>query len=333
MESKISIIVPYYNESYEQMKKCLLSVVDQTYSNIELIIVDDGSDNNNLNKLISELKLDNAIVIKNKINQGVSTVRNKGLDRATGDYVFFLDSDDYIESNTIEELVKTAVQEKADIVETPMILHYKNNNKNYVFSEMPPVKVNVNLGNIYNNKDAIKWRYTTGLLINSKLVKDLRFNESLIRYEDGVFVVKLKETSKKHVLIKDGGYHYKKRSDQRSENGENQIHYLAAAKEILETVDKYDIDDKSKKTVEKILVSNMVLIILAKLYTPEMDKEELKVMVSKFIDQIKIINPKLKYLEILNNEKVANVIFKLIYKINLNDKVFKLQALTNKRKK
>lgn len=101
---KISVIIPVYNvEKY--LKRCLDSVVNQTYKNLEIILVDDGSADNS-GKICDEYaQKDKRIIVIHKENGGVSSVRNKGLDICTGDYVSFIDSDDWLENCFYEYVV------------------------------------------------------------------------------------------------------------------------------------------------------------------------------------------------------------------------------------
>lgn len=100
----VSIIVPIYN-SEKFLYSLLNNLIQQTYKNIEIILVDDGSTDNSL-KICNEFKKnDNRIKILSKENEGVSVTRNKGIDVATGEYITFLDSDDTLNSKYIEELV------------------------------------------------------------------------------------------------------------------------------------------------------------------------------------------------------------------------------------
>ena len=102
---KISIIIPVYNvENY--LAECLNSVVNQTYRNIEIIIVNDGSTDNSFS-IIQQYQLqDERIKIINQENQGLSAARNAGMKVASGEYLWFVDSDDYVAINACEEFVK-----------------------------------------------------------------------------------------------------------------------------------------------------------------------------------------------------------------------------------
>lgn len=113
--SKISVIVPVYNvEKY--LSKCVESILNQTYKDIELILVDDGSLDNSGNICDNYAKNDNRIKVIHKENGGLSSARNAGLDIASGEYISFVDSDDWIDENTYEELVKKIVTTNADII-------------------------------------------------------------------------------------------------------------------------------------------------------------------------------------------------------------------------
>ena len=98
MNKKISVIIPVYNTNPEFLQKAINSVLNQTYKNIEVIIVNDGStDNNTLNFLKT---LDNKnINIINQENKGLGGARNTGINSATGDYIGFLDADDWLDKN------------------------------------------------------------------------------------------------------------------------------------------------------------------------------------------------------------------------------------------
>lgn len=114
MDSLVSIIIPVYNvEKY--LAQCIDSVLNQTYRNIEIIIVNDGSTDRSNEVIDRYAKLDNRIIVINKKNGGLSEARNYGLDRAAGKYVMFVDSDDYIETDMAEYLLKTIKQADARI--------------------------------------------------------------------------------------------------------------------------------------------------------------------------------------------------------------------------
>ena len=115
IDSRVSIIVPVYNTSVEYLRECTASVEAQTYSDIELIIVDDGSTDAGTVRFCDEYRNSKSTLIRKK-NEGVSAARAAGLERACGSRVMFLDSDDRLEPHAVERLVKVMDGEKADAV-------------------------------------------------------------------------------------------------------------------------------------------------------------------------------------------------------------------------
>lgn len=114
---KVSVIVPIYNvEKY--IGKCILSIIEQTYKNIEIILVDDGSLDDSGNIADEYATRDNRIKVLHKTNAGVSAARNSGLDAATGDFVCFSDGDDYVMPNYVEHLLKLCLTYHADVAYT-----------------------------------------------------------------------------------------------------------------------------------------------------------------------------------------------------------------------
>lgn len=115
MKDLISIIVPTYNNE-KYIKDCLESLIKQTYYNIEIIVINDGSTDNTYNILKQYEEKDNRIKIINRDNSGVSRTRNIGMDIAKGQFITFVDADDWVETNFIEELYKCAIENNSDIV-------------------------------------------------------------------------------------------------------------------------------------------------------------------------------------------------------------------------
>ena len=111
----VSVVLPVYNvERY--LNRCIESVVNQTYRNLEIILIDDGSPDN-CPKLCDEwAKKDKRIKVVHKRNEGLGYARNTGIDNATGEYICFFDSDDYVDLRTVELTYKLASEYKADIV-------------------------------------------------------------------------------------------------------------------------------------------------------------------------------------------------------------------------
>ena len=115
MNKLVSVIVPVYNvEKY--LDRCVESIVNQSYTNIELILVNDGSTDSSAEICDGWAAKDNRIRVIHKENAGAGQARNTGIDNATGEYVFFFDSDDYVDLHTVEKAYKLAEDEATDIV-------------------------------------------------------------------------------------------------------------------------------------------------------------------------------------------------------------------------
>ena len=109
---KISIIVPVYNTS-KYLEKCLNSLINQTYEDIEIIVVNDGSTDNSLDLAIEIAKRDDRVKVYSKENGGLSSARNFGVSKASGEYIGFVDSDDYVDAKMFEKLYDMIKSSKA----------------------------------------------------------------------------------------------------------------------------------------------------------------------------------------------------------------------------
>lgn len=176
----ISIIVPVYN-SQKYLSRCIESVLKQSSNDIELILVDDESVDNSLKVIDKYLKKDKRVKLICQRHSGVSTARNRGLNIAKGNLVMFLDSDDYIELNSLSKLVKLQNRSNADIVCTqPVSDEAKSSLFIYkLISRDKALKLFLNLKKIPG--------YSWGKLYKKSLVSDLYFPEDMTYGEDGVF--------------------------------------------------------------------------------------------------------------------------------------------------
>lgn len=124
----VTVIIPIYNvERY--LKKCVDSVINQTYTNLEILLVDDGSTDNCPSICDKYKNLDYRIKVFHKKNGGLSDARNYGLDNMSGDFVYFLDSDDYISIDAIEFLMNSQKTNNSDIVIGNSMIYDENNNQ------------------------------------------------------------------------------------------------------------------------------------------------------------------------------------------------------------
>ena len=111
----ISIVIPVYNAE-KKLSRCISSVLNQKYSNIEIVLIDDGSKDNSLIIANEWKKKDSRIKVISKENGGVSSARNKGIANSKGDYIMFVDADDWVSDNYCNDMIRAAQKYKADIV-------------------------------------------------------------------------------------------------------------------------------------------------------------------------------------------------------------------------
>ncbi|MFS0861494.1 glycosyltransferase family 2 protein [Fredinandcohnia sp. 179-A 10B2 NHS] len=209
MNPKISIIVPVYKvEKY--LQKCVDSILTQTFKDFELILINDGSPDNCGDICDEFANMDSRVKVIHKENGGQASARNRGLDIARGDYIGFVDSDDWIEPDMYEILYSICQENKCDIANCSSIIHYPNrritngghsliiHNRNQAMRALIE-------GDLY---DEVVWTK----LIKRELFNELRFTEGIM-YEDTDFTYKLIHRSKKVCCIGAPKYNYIKRED------------------------------------------------------------------------------------------------------------------------
>jgi glycosyltransferase involved in cell wall biosynthesis len=209
MNPKISIIVPVYKvEPY--LRKCIDSILAQTFKDLELLLIDDGSPDN-CGAICEEYALmDSRIRVVHKENGGLSDARNKGLEIAKGDYVGFVDSDDWIEEDMYELLYNMCVSNNCEIANCTSTIYFKNRT----------VKNGTHPLTIHNREEAMKVMLEGKLydevvwtkLIKRDLLKNIRFNKGII-YEDTAFTYQVIHKSSRVCCIGAPKYHYVKREN------------------------------------------------------------------------------------------------------------------------
>lgn len=217
----ISIIIPVYNcEKY--IEKCIKSLMNQTYKDFEILLINDGSTDKSAEICSFYEKSNKNIKLFNIKNSGVSNARNYGIDYATGNYIQFVDSDDYVDSDYIESMVNAIknTDEDIDIVICGIKQIILKNNE-YIFSR----DIKVESSDIYNIKELndVMPELIEKAYINycySKLIKkdviinnNIRFNKYLSLGEDTLFVLDILNSSKNIKILSNTPYNYVIHSD------------------------------------------------------------------------------------------------------------------------
>lgn len=195
MESLISIIIPVYNAA-PYLKEALDSVIGQTYENLEIIVVDDGSTDDS-GSICDEYRTDPRVIVIHQQHQGVSSARNAGLDRMTGEYVAFLDSDDAYDQSFMHTMLEVTLSENVDIVACKYyMLHNVKGRSLKALSTARHGIFPIPKPGVYNRKDALQalgnWMINIEVwnkLYKSELWKNNRFPteydvaEEVVSYE------------------------------------------------------------------------------------------------------------------------------------------------------
>lgn len=279
-EDLITIIVPVYKvEKY--LNKCIESIIKQTYRNIEIILVDDGSPDN-CGKICDEYALkDNRIIVIHKENGGLSDARNKGMDIAKGEYLFFVDSDDYIEDYTIEYLYSLARQYEADVIVGQENRVYEVKEGEY--KKFTTLKEGKEI-NIYNNEQALETMLYNSEFTNKALNKlcrkelfdNIRFPVGKL-YEDLATIYKVIAIAEKVVLGAKITYNYFDRdsSIMNSKFDLKRMQGLEFAEEILEFV-KVKFPSIEKSAISRLYME-CIFILLKIPYKKEFKNQNRKI--------------------------------------------------------
>lgn len=241
---KVSVIVPFYNvEGY--IEKCLETLVNQTLQDIEIILVNDGSKDRSVN-IVKKFQRNypEKIVYLEKENGGLSDARNYAIPYAKGEYIAFLDSDDYVEKDMYQKMYNLAVKEDSDMVECDFCWEY-------------PDKTRKDIGEIYyGTKEMIeKIRVVAwNKLIKKEILEDTKIQfPKGYRYEDVEFTYKLIPYIKKVSFLKEVCIHYiqRKGSISNSQN-ERTREIFDVLEHVLQYYKKIGIYEKYKTELEYI---------------------------------------------------------------------------------
>ena len=193
LKEKISVIIPIYNVE-EYLDKCIKSIINQSYRNLEIILVNDGSTDNSLSICNRYKKNDNRIILINKKNGGLSSARNAGMEVATGQYISFIDGDDYIDLDMYESIYKIIELKKPDIVEVGVNYIYKDR-VDYMKERELTVN-NIKALEYFLNRNEIFKAMACNKVYKKEVLKKIKFKEGYI-HEDAFFTYKVFLNAKK----------------------------------------------------------------------------------------------------------------------------------------
>lgn len=205
----VSVVVPVYNvEKY--LSRCVDSILRQTYNNLQIILVDDGSNDKSAVICNEYAKKDTRILVIHKNNGGLSDARNVGIDNAKGDYICFIDSDDFVRETYVEDLLNAILKYEADIAmclfEKGTDYYFKHDFENFLPMEIELTNL-VALDKLYDKKLGINMVIACNKIYNIRLFDNIRFPFGKI-HEDEFTIPKLLYKSKKIIIISKYNYYY-----------------------------------------------------------------------------------------------------------------------------
>lgn len=280
MLPKISVIVPVYNvESY--VSKCIESIINQSYNNLEIIIINDGSTDNSGAICECYSKRDNRIILINQEHQGIAMTRNNALDIASGDYIGFVDSDDWIVSDMFYTLYNNSVTYNADISMCNFYYIRQNGEMSAYSNENEDIKILEGAYKIAHNirlNNNVLWNR----LYKRYLFDDIRCPEGKI-FEDIFIVHKLMDNANKAVLTSDCKYYYVRRDDSITLNTFS-INQMDIVEAYIERHEYISIKYPNLEKTSKKFIFTSFLWGMRKAYIDnriEIHKEELRKLTDK----------------------------------------------------
>ncbi len=258
MKKMISVIIPVYN-SEKYLEKCLSSICNQTYKNLDIIVVDDGSIDKSP-EICDKFKVeDTRVRVVHQENHGVSYSRNIGINMANGDYIGFVDSDDFIENDMYEFLLDNLIKHNANISICGSSNVYDNGK--IINTMKKDIKLEL------NNNDALKYVFKNGYfgtgmcnkLFEKKLLKSVCFNDSLSYGEELNVLVETIINSKKVYYDSSSKYYYYQRQDSATHTRKVNVGMMNNFKSVLLANKGYF---EKNMCVKKAVISHYILACL-----------------------------------------------------------------------
>ncbi|MBE6467090.1 MAG: glycosyltransferase family 2 protein [Alphaproteobacteria bacterium] len=254
---KLSVIITVYNEKPEYIERAITSLNNQNFQNLEIIVVNDGSKNEDTIRFLNNLKQDNLKII-NKENGGPGSARNLGLQHTSGDVVGFLDADDWVEKDFYSELMYNLIRYNADVACGVLICNGKSYDKfpRYIASTVQEKLKYINNGSVCSK------------IFKKELFNDIKFSEAKIYYEDNPVLLKLLLQADKVSFNPKAEYIYftNDTSITRNKDESKEQKRIDDSVLILEQIKKW-ADSYDKKTSDLIMLTVGQILFRAWQYT------------------------------------------------------------------
>lgn len=305
---KLSVIVPVYNTG-KYLNKCLDSILNQSLKDLELIIVNDGSTDNSVDIIKEYIKNNkDRIVFLDKKNGGQGSARNLGISKAHGDYITFVDSDDFIDKDMYKEMYDMAIKNDSDIVICNISDYYEKSGSSKDTCLSLDKEVSVNEALIKSVPSVVNKIY------KKELLKNIKFDES-IWYEDLPYSLQVVSNAKKINFINKPFYHYYHRvkSTMHNENIAKNLDILKAYDILINYLKKEKKYDKYKDEIDFILLKEVYLSTVNRVIRTGNKRSEKRNIIKQVRDYYKSFNTgKTKYFKTLSKSyKISYYLIKL----------------------
>lgn len=343
----ISVIIPVYNKD-SLLNDCIKSVLSQTHNNIEVIIINDGSTDNSENIILKWKYQDNRIRYYKHENSGVAITRNKGIELASGEYIFFLDADDELPKNALFELNKSAKRSKTDII----MGNYIQKQDGVEKKRVKPSKYQFSQKDLLLPLTQIEFFLTDSRLlamVSNKLYRlefirryNIRFNSNILA-EDRLFNLKCYVNNPEITAIDCYTYIYKQFPDSRSQNikptfFDESINLIYEFNSYIESDSSYRTES-NENLLELIIIYDVFKIVNTIFEDSENKSRKTRIAIKKLeqnklvFNHLNSIFEKKKYKEIKNNKVFSRMklVSYLLYKFPLGILVYKYLGLVRRK--
>lgn len=314
MEDLVSIIIPIYN-SEKYLEKCMNSVINQSYINIEIILINDGSNDNSEIICKKYVLKDERIKYIPKENGGVSSARNLGICNANGKYIFFLDSDDYIDRDVISNLIKNTKENKLcsvfrkNVYKDRFTIGYYSKS-NFNIDEFIMGVINGKIGG-----------YSCGYLFDSKIIKDIQYDVNTSYMEDTLLLIKyIKIAGIDKICFIDGQNYYNYNYSENSITS-NKKNIMEKLNNVFYSLDK--IDSYTEKKYSNAISNKKIRILESQLRLINSKEELAKIINNISIPKYTYNEPRYKIFVHLYNSKKVSFVYNYYRIRNIIKRIFK----------
>ena len=310
----LSVIVPVYN-SEKYLQRCIDSILNSTYKDIELILVDDGSKDSSSQICDDNAKRDNRIKVIHQENAGISQARNNGIKIATGYYLALVDNDDYIDPTMYEKLIRCIEENDVDYAECGVNLVYPD--KTFCDNEYEYEQY------IFDTKKALELfdgdvrPYVWDKVFIREKTKNIKFRDGY--GEDRYYVLDYLINNKKYMYINEPMYYWNRSNENsytRSKFTENNLTYVDFYKYMSDICYNYNIPDTAIKYEEQYYIKLFVYYCLARKYKVDNYKKHMQKFYDDFHRQFERVKKVVKNKILLLDMRLFNRCPKIIGFVN-----------------